>query len=295
MATECCRGRGRLHAFKEDRECGVAQTDSPEEIFTAVDQRRKKGAAADLYCKGRRRLRGLIAVHTGTATSAMDPVLSIMLLSVILGAVIALAFFGNYFSKRRSEVVSVANTDLQPDQKKQSRPPRGASKKAHPKSHSHAADKDQNKRHHPLDVNTLKGHADAVTGLCFSSDGRSLATACADSVIRVFKLDDASNKSFKFLRINLPAGGHPTAVAFADDASSIVVASQAFSGSSIYMYGEEKPKTTTGDKQQTKLPLPEIKWEHHKVHDKRAILTLSGATASYGTADGSTVIASCSE
>ncbi|XP_031374004.1 transducin beta-like protein 2 [Punica granatum] len=225
----------------------------------------------------------------------MDPVLSIMLLSVILGAVIALAFFGNYFSKRRSEVVSVANTDLQPDQKKQSRPPRGASKKAHPKSHSHAADKDQNKRHHPLDVNTLKGHADAVTGLCFSSDGRSLATACADSVIRVFKLDDASNKSFKFLRINLPAGGHPTAVAFADDASSIVVASQAFSGSSIYMYGEEKPKTTTGDKQQTKLPLPEIKWEHHKVHDKRAILTLSGATASYGTADGSTVIASCSE
>lgn len=93
----------------------------------------------------------------------------------------------------------------------------------------------------------------------------------------------------------MPAGGHPTAVSFADDASSVVVASQALSGSSLYMYGEEKPKPASGDKQQTKLPSPEIKWEHHKVHDRRAILTLAGATATYGTADGSTIIASCSE
>lgn len=35
---------------------------------------------------------------------------------------------------------------------------------------------DQNKRHHPLDLNTMKGHGDSVMGLCFSSDGRSLAT-----------------------------------------------------------------------------------------------------------------------
>ena len=35
---------------------------------------------------------------------------------------------------------------------------------------------DQNKRHHPLDLNTLKGHGDSVTGLCFSPDARSLAT-----------------------------------------------------------------------------------------------------------------------
>ncbi|GMP61807.1 hypothetical protein CsSME_00024126 [Camellia sinensis var. sinensis] len=58
------------------------------------------------------------------------------------------------------------------------------------------------------------------------------------------------------------------------------------------MYGEEKAQET---KQQAKLPLPEIKWERHKVHDKRAILTLVGTTATYGTADGSTIIASCSE
>ena len=35
---------------------------------------------------------------------------------------------------------------------------------------------DQNKRHHPLDINTLKGHGDSVNGLCFSPDGRNLAT-----------------------------------------------------------------------------------------------------------------------
>lgn len=85
------------------------------------------------------------------------------------------------------------------------------------------------------------------------------------------------------------------AVVFSEDASSIVVASQTLTGCSLYMYGEEKQKATNDSKQQTKLPLPEIKWEHHKIHEKRAILTLTGATASYGTADGSTIIASCSE
>jgi len=43
--------------------------------------------------------------------------------------------------------------------------------------------------------------------MCFSSDGHNLATACSDGVMRVFKLD-ASNKSFKFVKIILPDGGH---------------------------------------------------------------------------------------
>lgn len=85
------------------------------------------------------------------------------------------------------------------------------------------------------------------------------------------------------------------AVAFTDDASSIVVASQTLSGSSLYMYGEEKPKTSNETKQQAKLPLPEVKWVHHKVHENRGIITLYGTTANYGSADGSTIIASCSE
>lgn len=225
----------------------------------------------------------------------MDPVVPIAVASVFLGAVIALFFFKTYFQKRRSEVHSIAKSEVQQsDQKKPSKPSQTASKKSHSKAHSHTADKDQNKRHHPLDLNTLKGHGDAVTGLCFSSDGQCLGTACADGVVRVFKLDDASSKSFKFLRISVPAGGHPTAVAFSDDASSVVVASQNLLGCSLCMYGEEKAKTSE-NKQQAKLPLPELKWEHKKVHEKRSILTLTRATASYGSGDGSTIIASCSE
>lgn len=42
--------------------------------------------------------------------------------------------------------------------------------------HFYCEMQEQNKRHHPLDLNTLKGHGDSVTGLCFSADGQSLAT-----------------------------------------------------------------------------------------------------------------------
>ncbi|KAL2511434.1 Transducin/WD40 repeat-like superfamily protein [Abeliophyllum distichum] len=228
----------------------------------------------------------------------MDATLPIILLSVIIGALIAFIVFGSYFRKRKSEIESIARPEsLNPNRKPSSKPSTG--KKSHPKSHSHShshtADKDVAKKHHPLDLNTLKGHGDAVMGLCFSPDGRSLATACADGVIRIFRLDDVSSKSFKFLRINLPAGGHPKAVVFADNASSVVVASQTLTGASLYLYGEEKPNTTDEQTQQTKLPLPDIKWERHKVHDKRAVLTLVGTKATYGSADGSTIIASSSE
>lgn len=224
----------------------------------------------------------------------MDPVIPITLLSIFLGALIAFLLFNNYFRKRRFEVVSISKPEVQPNHIP-SKPFRHSSRKSHFKPHSrHSNDKDQNKRHHPLDINTLKGHGDSVTGLCFSSDGRSLATACADGVVRIFKLDDASSKSFKFLKINVPAGGHPLAVAFSDAASSLVVASQTLSGCSLYLYGEEKPQNASEGKQQSKPP-PEIKWDNHKVHDQRTILTLVGTRASYGTADGSPIMVSCSE
>lgn len=71
------------------------------------------------------------------------------------------------------------------------------------------------------------------------------------------------------------------------------MSSYTLSGSSLYMYGEGKP--VSSENKQTKLPLPEIKWEHHKVHDKKSILTMFGASATYGSGDGSTIIASCSE
>ncbi|KAL5728045.1 hypothetical protein ACHQM5_001169 [Ranunculus cassubicifolius] len=219
-------------------------------------------------------------------------------ISILLGSIIIILFFSDYFRKRRSEIQSLTTgtPEIQSalvQKSKKSTTTQSISKKLHSKSH--ASDKEQSKKHHPLDVNTLKGHGDSVTALCFSPDGRSLATACADGVLRVFKLEDASSKSFKFLRINLPAGGQPTAISFSDEKSSLAVAVHTLFGSSLYMYGEGNAKPESEGKQQLKLPLPEIKWEHHKVHDKRVILTLVGTTASYGTADGSTILASCSE
>ncbi|GKB15309.1 transducin beta-like protein 2 [Tanacetum coccineum] len=61
------------------------------------------------------------------------------------------------------------------------------------------------------------------------------SSACDDGVVRVFKFDDASSKSFKFMRINMSAGGRPTAVAFANDDASVVVAAQSLTGVSLYM------------------------------------------------------------
>ncbi|CAH9096531.1 unnamed protein product [Cuscuta europaea] len=230
----------------------------------------------------------------------MDAAVPVAVLSVILGAFIAFLAFGNYFQKRKSEVEAISKAEtVQSNQKSSSAHSQQShftSKKSHAKTHHHApADKESSKRHHTLDLNTLKGHGDSVTGICFSSDASSLATACADGAVRVFKLDDASSKSFKFLRINLPAGVQTSSIAYADENSSIVVACQAFSGSSLYMYGEDKPKGDAGATQQSKLPLPEIKWESHKVHDQRAIITLFSSVATYGNADGSSIVVSCSE
>ncbi|KAJ7541617.1 hypothetical protein O6H91_10G067400 [Diphasiastrum complanatum] len=165
----------------------------------------------------------------------------------------------------------------------------------HAKHRNQAADKSQAHRKHKLELNTLKGHADAVTGIAFTTNGRGLATACADRVVRVFKLDDTSNKSFHFLRLNLPSGSCPTAVAFGEGASQIVVASQDILGAGLFMFAAASGKPTTASTEQGKLPPPEIKWEKRQVHEKQNILNLVAARAEYGSGDGSFVIASCSE
>eukprot|EP01018_Ginkgo_biloba_P018257 Gb_21245 [translate_table: standard] len=93
----------------------------------------------------------------------------------------------------------------------------------------------------------------------------------------------------------MPSGSHPTAVTFGKEASQLVVGAQDMSGSSLYMYGEATGKSSAEANQQSKLPIPEVKWEKHRVHDKNSIITLVGTSASYGSADGSIIVASCSE
>ncbi|KAH9328226.1 hypothetical protein KI387_000334, partial [Taxus chinensis] len=215
-----------------------------------------------------------------------------LVISGLIGGLSFALFFAFYLRRKREEVKTAAELPSAVTAKNKNSKPL---KKINPKPNVSAADKAQARRHHPLDLNTLKGHADAVTGLCFSLDGRSLATACADRVVRVFKMDDVSSKSFKFLRINMPSGSHPVVVTFCKEASQLVVGAHNISGSSLYMYGDTTRKSSEDVNQQSKLPLPEVKWEKQQVHDKKGILTLVGTSATYGSADGSTIIASCSE
>lgn len=92
----------------------------------------------------------------------------------------------------------------------------------------------------------------------------------------------------------MPAGAIPSVLTFSDGASSLVVAGQKFYGSTLYMYGNVA-KPADHEKKQGKSSLPEIVWEQEKVHDMKAIQTLVGVSATYGSADGSTIVASCSE
>jgi WD40 repeat protein len=95
--------------------------------------------------------------------------------------------------------------------------------------------------------------------------------------------------------MDLPAGAHPTAVAFSEGSSSVVVAAQPLLGSSLYMYADVSAPPTVENKKQGKLSPPEIKWSHSKIHGKESVLNLAAARATYGSGDGSTILISCSE
>ena len=67
------------------------------------------------------------------------------------------------------------------------------------KKPQHAADKN-----HPLHINTLKGHTDAVNMVSFSGNGSTVVTACDDATVRVFRLDGgATCRAPRTLRIPL--------------------------------------------------------------------------------------------
>ncbi|KAL2635592.1 hypothetical protein R1flu_007071 [Riccia fluitans] len=221
------------------------------------------------------------------------------LLGVIAGLVVVLVPIfkkRQEAEKRRKEAEEIQKVNAQ-QQQQHRQPPAQAAKKAAiaaAKAKAAAIEKAHAPRHH-LDLVTLKGHGDEVTGVAFTSNGRGLATACADQVVRVFKLDDAFNKSFKFLRLNLPRGSTPTAVAFGEGASQLIVATQDIGGAGLCMFASGGGKAAADAKQQGKLPLPEIKWEMSHIHDQKNIISLVGAPASHGSGDGSVVVASCSE
>ena len=58
-----------------------------------------------------------------------------------------------------------------------------------------------------LFVAGLRGHTDAVTGLAWSPDGASLATACEDRTVRVYDLRDPTAKSIPMRKKELLRAG----------------------------------------------------------------------------------------
>ncbi|MED6138120.1 hypothetical protein PIB30_071238 [Stylosanthes scabra] len=78
-------------------------------------------------------------------------------------------------------------------------------------------------------------------------------------------------------------------VAFSDNTIPILVTSHTLAGNSLYMFGEEKSKASENHTQR-KLNLLAIQWEHHKVHDRGAIMPLFGVKVSHESADAKSPI-----
>ncbi|KAG7671967.1 putative Transducin beta-like protein 2 [Nannochloris sp. 'desiccata'] len=77
-----------------------------------------------------------------------------------------------------------------------------------------------------LFINGLRGHTDTVTGISFSSDGKSLATACEDRCLRVFDLTvDIAGKNIPFKQFDLTRHGVQD-VAFSASTTQVAVMTQ---------------------------------------------------------------------
>lgn len=67
----------------------------------------------------------------------------------------------------------------------------------------------------------MQGHTDHVGGLAFSADGSSIATACDDRVVRLFKLSNAAAKNLTFMKHNMTS--NPVDVAFGSASNLLAV------------------------------------------------------------------------
>jgi WD40 repeat protein len=77
-----------------------------------------------------------------------------------------------------------------------------------------------------LFINGLKGHMGTVTGISFSSDGKSLATACEDRCLRIFDLiGDIAGKNIPFKQFDLTRHGVQD-VAFSASTTQVAVMTQ---------------------------------------------------------------------
>ncbi|CAM9124805.1 unnamed protein product [Sphacelaria rigidula] len=75
----------------------------------------------------------------------------------------------------------------------------------------------------PLLVRELKGHTAQITGVAFSPDNRFVATASADSTVRITFLGTIKNQEPRYFRLGIDRD-HATALAFNDNSKRLVCA-----------------------------------------------------------------------
>lgn len=75
---------------------------------------------------------------------------------------------------------------------------------------------------HACYVATVKGHADSVLALAFDRDASTLATACEDRVVRLFKCAQLTGTGGQSCR-RLPVTALPSGIAFGSDAQQLFV------------------------------------------------------------------------
>jgi len=69
---------------------------------------------------------------------------------------------------------------------------------------------------------SIKGHTDSITNLCWSPNGKFLATAAVDRTLRIYEAKTLEEKIPRFIRINLPFD-HVTSMDFTGDSHHIIV------------------------------------------------------------------------
>ncbi|GAX85174.1 hypothetical protein CEUSTIGMA_g12592.t1 [Chlamydomonas eustigma] len=137
--------------------------------------------------------------------------------------------------------------------------------------------KDDHASHHPLFINTLKGHGDVVHGVTWSSDSKLLATSCDDMMVRIFDLSDITNREPKFRRIKTPR--IPVGAGFSDSkGEQVAVVMRGIPDTIVAMFSPTATKTLEGG-------TVEQLWQVSNVHGKEPVLQAKASCSSSGRAN----------
>ncbi|KAL6750671.1 WD40-repeat-containing domain protein [Haematococcus lacustris] len=143
------------------------------------------------------------------------------------------------------------------------------------------AAKDEHQSHHPLFLNTLKGHGDVVNSAVWSSDGMQLVTSCEDMLVRVFELTDVTSREPKFRRVK--ASKLPLGAGFGDTTEAIAILMKGIPEGLLALYAPSQQKETLGNYEQ--------QWLISGLHGKEAPMMMRSVSAAASLAKRSVLVA----